>query len=499
MKRRIRLLRILFLLLTIVAISFSFPKNNAESFGYVENQEKGILSKTTSYVSSLSDKVAFKFFNREKSQQDAAQKTGIIPAKAEGLDLNPREIKLSGYEELINEVVKLVKTGYIEEVKDEDIARAAMKGIMESLDPHSSYMTPEDFKQMQIETSGEFGGVGIEITMEKSLVKVVSPIEDTPADKAGIRAGDYISEIDGESVIGKSIMDAVGMMRGKVGTKVQLTILREGEEKPLKFNIKRGKIKVRAIKSRRIGNVAYIRLTTFSAQTYPGLRDAMIRLQNEIGANNLEGVVLDLRNNPGGLLNQSVKVCEAFLPKGVDVVSIKGRNGDKNKIEYKSQTNEVFVKDIPMVVLINEGSASASEIVAGALQDHDRAIVMGKKSFGKGSVQNIIELGDGGKYGAVRMTIARYYTPSGKSIQATGIEPDIEVGLAKIEQVDVSGMITSEAKLSGHLENNQSGKKGDKKAKIKDENAELYNKDYQLARAVDLLRGMSVFKKNMSK
>lgn len=499
MKRRVRILRILFLLVTIIAISFSFPRNNnAKNVSYVETQEAGIFSKTTNYVSSLSDKVAFKFFGRDESLQDDAQKTGIVSAKKEGLSLAPNEIRLSGYEELINEVVKLVKTGYIEEVKDEDIARAAMKGIMESLDPHSSYMTPEDFKQMQIETSGEFGGVGIEITMEKSLVKVVSPIEDTPADKAGIRAGDYISEIDNESVIGKSIMDAVSMMRGKVGTKVQLTILREGEDKPLKFSIKRGKIKVRAIKSRRIGNVAYIRLTTFSAQTYPGLRDAMIRLQNEIGANKLEGVVLDLRNNPGGLLNQSVKVSEAFLPRGVDVVSIKGRSGDKNKIEYKSQTNEVFAKDIPMVVLVNEGSASASEIVAGALQDHNRAIVMGKKSFGKGSVQNIIELGDGGKYGAVRMTIARYYTPSGKSIQAKGIEPDIEVGLAKIEQIDVSGMIKSEADLSGHLENNQS-KKSSKKSKIKDENADLYNKDYQLARAVDLLRGMSVFKKNVSK
>lgn len=491
MRRRLRRIHILFLLIAIVSVfgvSMDFGVTNKSA---ILNNGSAV-DKTANYVSSLS----FRFFEKGDAKSEAQKPGENTTAKKDQVPLSAKKIQLHGYEQLINEVIKLVKTGYIEEVSDEDMARAAMKGIMESLDPHSSYMNPEEFKQMQVETSGEFGGLGIEITMEKSLVKVITPIEDTPAYEAGIKAGDYISEIDGESVVGKSITDAVSKMRGKVGTKVKITILREGEDKPLKFVIKRGKIKVKAVKSRRIGNVAYIRLTTFSAQTYPGMRDAIVKLQNEIGKNKIEGVVLDLRNNPGGLLNQSVKVSEAFLPKGVDIVAIKGKNGDKNKMEYKSNNDETFVKGIPIVVLINEGSASASEIVAGALQDNNRAIVLGKKSFGKGSVQNIIELGDGAEYGAVRMTIARYYTPSGRSIQAKGIEPDIEVGLAKIEEIDTSGrLIKSESALEGHLENNQSDKK-DSRTKIKDRNTDLYNKDYQLARAVDLLRGLGVFRNN---
>ncbi len=393
--------------------------------------------------------------------------------------------------EFLQDVIARVKKDYVEEKTDRQLAEAAANGLLSSLDPHSSYLNEDLLKEMQVQTKGEFGGVGIEITMEFSVVKVVSAIEGTPASEIGIKSGDYISKIDGKTVVGLTIDEVVKKLRGKPGTSVTVTILRKGEKAPLTKTIKRQIIKVKAVKSARFKDIAYVKINTFSEQTYDGLVAELKKLKTQIGEKNLKGVVLDLRNNPGGLLDQAVAVSDAFLDKDKTIVSISGRDKEKSKY-FKDMANENLIPGVPMVVLINDGSASASEIVAGALQDNSRAMIMGVKSFGKGSVQTVIPLEK--NHGALRLTTSLYYTPSGKSIQAHGIEPDVEVVEAKIEK-QKNSEANSEADLKGHIEVQiQEEISSAKKEKITDDNLELYEKDYQLARAIDLVRGISIYK-----
>ncbi len=407
---------------------------------------------------------------------------------------------IENYGIMYNDVVKMIKENYVEDVDDEKFFESSLNGMLSSLDPHSAYFSKEDYEQLVSDTQGEFSGLGIEVTMDNSLVKVITPIDDSPAYKAGIKSGDYISEIDGKSVVGMSLTDAVNLMRGKDskdrGT-VKLIILRSGEKEPLEFKIKRDLIKSDSVKGRAEGDIIYLRISSFTQQTYVNLIKEFNRIENEIGKKNVKGLVLDLRNNPGGLLDSSVFVSDAFLDKNKKIVSIKGKDGVLIK-EYKSDTNQDLIPNIPMVVLVNEGSASASEIVAGALQDNGRAIIVGTQSFGKGSVQSIIPLNNGG---GIKLTIAKYYTPSGKSIQAEGITPDIEVKLAKIEEIDTSKWITKENDLKGHLENKDSDDIVSKELKkqVKSHSESMYNKDYQLARAIDLLLGIDFYNNNGKK
>ncbi len=392
--------------------------------------------------------------------------------------------------EFLEDVISRVKKDYVEEKTDRQLAEAAASGLLSSLDPHSSYLNEDALKEMQVQTKGEFGGVGIEITLEFSVVKVVSAIDDTPAFKVGIQSGDYITKVDDKSIIGLTIEEVVKKLRGKPGTKVKVTILRKGEKAPLEKIITRQVIKVKAVKSAKFKDVAYIKINTFSEQAYSGLAAELKKIKSQIGEKNLKGLVLDLRNNPGGLLDQAIKVSDTFLNKDQVIVSIKGRNSESK--EYKDEADETLIAHLPIVVLINDGSASASEIVAGALQDHHRAVVMGIKSFGKGSVQTVIPLEK--NHGALRLTTSLYYTPSGKSIQASGIQPDIEVTNAKIEkQLKVDR--DAEADLKGHIEVQiQKAIIDSKKEKVGDDNIDLYSQDYQLARAIDLVRGVDVYK-----
>jgi carboxyl-terminal processing protease len=407
---------------------------------------------------------------------------------------NSKNIDNFNSNEFIKDIVGRVKKDYVEEKTERQLAEAAASGILSSLDPHSSYLNEDDFKEMQVQTKGEFGGIGVEITLDHSVVKVISAIEGTPADKAGIKSGDYISKVDGQSVIGIPIEDVVKKMRGKPGTKVTIVVLRKGEKAPLDFIIYRQSIQIKAIRANRKGNIAYIKINSFSEQADVGAINEVKKLIAAMGGKNkIKGLVLDLRNNPGGLLDQAVKVSDLFLDKNMTIVSIKGRNSDENKI-YKDDSNQSLIPGIPMAVLVNEGSASASEIVAGALQDNKRAVILGNKSFGKGSVQSLIPLGD--KKGAIKMTTALYYTPSGKSIQANGIEPDIIVTEAKIEKTTKNDDDPkSEASLNGHIAQQVNDAiEESKKSQINDDNLDSYNEDYQLARAIDLLRGISIYK-----
>ncbi len=325
---------------------------------------------------------------------------------------------------LFGDVLERVRRDYVDRPEDLDLIEAALSGMLASLDPHSSYMPPEGFEKMQVETKGEFGGLGIEVTMDKGLVKVVTPIDDTPAQRADIRPNDYISHLDGEAIMGLTLSEAVERMRGKKGTDITLTILREGRDEPFDVTITRDIIQIRAVRSRVEGqdkNIGYIRITTFNAQTSANLKKAFNALKGEIGSKNLAGYIIDLRNNPGGLLNEAVRVSDSVLEHG-EIVSTRGRHADDSS-RYTARRGDM-ADALPIIVLINGGSASASEIVAGALQDHHRALLMGTQSFGKGSVQTIFPLNN---KGALRMTTARYYTPSGRSIQALGITPDIIV------------------------------------------------------------------------
>lgn len=384
---------------------------------------------------------------------------------------------------LFGEVMERAKVSYVEEVSDKKLIESAINGMLSSLDPHSSFLDGQSFKYMNEQTKGKFGGLGIEVTMENGVVKVVSPIDDTPAAKAGLKPGDYITNIDGEQVMGQTLNEAVDKMRGKIGTKVKLTI-RRLNEKPFDVTLKREEIKIQSVKSDiKADDVAYIRITSFSEDIDNMIKKSLKEAQKKTN-NNIKGVIIDVRNNPGGLLDQAVSVSDLFLDKG-EIVSTRSRN-ESDTVRYTAKSGDI-AKGLPIVVIINDGSASASEILAGALQDHKRAIILGEKSFGKGSVQTVIPLGG---YGAMRLTTARYYTPSGRSIQATGIEPDIEVKPARVEIIE-NNFGVSEAEFKNALKNENEDKKKDKKQeKVVDES--LAN-DYQLSRAVDLVKALSLY------
>ena len=387
---------------------------------------------------------------------------------------------------MFGEVYERVRKDYVEEITDKELIEAAIQGMLQSLDPHSSFMNEDDFEDMQVQTKGEFGGLGIEVSMEAGYVKVVSPIDDTPAYRAGVQAGDYIIEIDGESVYGMSLGDAVDKMRGKINTEIIITISR-GEEEPFEVKIIRDKIKIQSVKARREGNAVYLRITSFNEKTESGLIKYMKEIKKDIGED-ITGVILDLRNNPGGLLDQAIKVSDAFLHRG-EIVSTRGRI--KRGQQRFSATNGDIADGLPIVILINSGSASASEIVAGALQDHNRAIIMGVKSFGKGSVQTIIPVQ---RNSAMRLTTARYYTPSGNSIQATGITPDIEVKQANIEELE-QFIDRRESDLKDHLSNPNGENMEDNAKKNNQDSINNEKLDYQLYRALDLLEGISLYNK----
>ncbi len=387
-----------------------------------------------------------------------------------------RQLKLFG------DVFERVRADYVEEVSDEELIEAAIRGMLSSLDPHSSYLDPKSFQDMRVQTKGEFGGLGIEVTMESGLVKVVSPIDDTPAYRAGVQAGDLVSHLDGDPILGLTLSEAVEKMRGPVDTDIVLTIRRAGQE-PFDVTITRDVITVRSVRSRLEGKVGYIRLTAFNEQTTPGLKAAIEKLKEAAGES-LQGYVLDLRNNPGGLLDQAISVSDAFLSQG-EIVSTRGRHADDAQ-RFNAREGDL-AEGLPIIVLINSGSASASEIVAGALQDHGRAIILGTRSFGKGSVQTIIPLSGNG---AMRLTTSRYYTPSGTSIQATGIEPDILVEQVRLEPIE-QGSLRREADLRGALENDN-GDEGALDESSQPADGEI--QDYQLSRAVDLLQGLALFR-----
>lgn len=381
---------------------------------------------------------------------------------------------------LFGDVFERVRSDYVEEVTDQDLVEAAINGMLTSLDPHSGYLPDDNFKKMQVQTTGRFGGLGIEVTMENGFVKVVSPIDDTPAAKAGLQPEDLIVTVDDVSLVGLTLAEAVEKLRGPVGSEIRIMVQRAQDE-PFEVSIIRDEIKIKSVRSRLYDTIGYVRITTFSEQTTPGLMNAVDELYAETDGN-LSGIVLDLRNNPGGLLNEAIKVSDAFLEEG-EIVSTRGR--DDSDIQHAYARAGDITRGLPIVILINSGSASASEIVAGALKDHRRAILMGTRSFGKGSVQTIVPLPG---HGAMRLTTARYFTPSGVSIQARGIEPDIEVVLARIEKVE--GGPVREEDLRGALDKGKADSKTADDDAADDDPADI---DYQLARALDLLRGLSVF------
>ena len=378
---------------------------------------------------------------------------------------------------IFNEVYNRVKNQYVEELTDKELVEKALNGMLQALDPHSSYMNEEVYKEMQVETAGAFGGLGIEITTDKSFIKIVSPIDDTPAQKAGVQAGDYITHLDGVSVVDMTLKEAIDIMRGEVGSSITLTIVR-GAENPFDVEIKRDIIKVQSVKHRFIDNVGVLRISTFNEQTTPGLKKIIKELESS--DNPPIGYVLDLRNNPGGLLTESVSVSDIFLEQG-EIVSIRGR--EKKDVQVYSAKKGDLINGKPLIVLINEGSASASEIVAGALQDHDRAVVMGIKSFGKGSVQTIVPIDSG----AIRLTIAKYYTPSGDSIQAVGIEPDIIVPRAELNVID-EYFTFRESDYKDALENETNEESNEEEEDF----TELLENDYQLSRAIDAAKTIAV-------
>jgi carboxyl-terminal processing protease len=383
---------------------------------------------------------------------------------------------------LFGDIFERVRSHYVEKPDDSKLVEGAVNGMLNGLDPHSSYLDPKSFRDMQIQTRGEFGGLGIEVTMEDGLVKVVAPIDDTPAAKAGIRAGDVITHLDDEAVQGLTLNQAVEKMRGPVNTKINLKVMRKGVDKPLDIAIVRDVIRVRSVRSKVEDDVGYIRITQFNDQTTEGLKKAIKDITDQVPADKLKGYVLDLRNNPGGLLDQAISVSDAFLERG-EIVSTRGRDPDETQ-RFNARPGDL-VKAKPVIVLINGGSASASEIVAGALQDHKRATLLGTRSFGKGSVQTIIPLGPGN--GALRLTTARYYTPAGRSIQAKGIVPDIEVLQEVPEEMKarMSGEIKGESSLRGHLKAAEGDEKGGSQSYVPTDTKD----DKALNAALDLLRG----------
>lgn len=411
------------------------------------------------------------------------------------------ENKASVYQQLdlFGDIFERIRAQYVEEVEPEELIEAAIDGMLTSLDPHSSYLSPDDAEQMRVQTRGEFGGLGIEVTQEEGFVKVVSPIDDTPADAAGIEAGDFITHVDGESILGLTLDKAVDLMRGPVGSEIIITVVREGEAEPFDVTIIRDTIKLTAVRARTEGTSVVVRVTTFNDQTFPNLQEGLEEQIIEAGGiEKVNGFVLDLRNNPGGLLTQAIKVSDAFLNEG-EIVSTRGRDPEEGE-RFNASPGDL-AEGKPIVVLINGGSASASEIVAGALQDHRRAIVVGTKSFGKGSVQTVMPLrGDG----AMRLTTSRYYTPSGRSIQALGVSPDIIVEqprpVADADEEEADARTRSEADLRGSLNNDSLSE--DEIRQIEEDRAkaeataELREEDYQLAYAIDILKGLSAFNPN---
>jgi carboxyl-terminal processing protease len=381
---------------------------------------------------------------------------------------------------LFGDVFERVRADYVEKPDDKKLVESAINGMLSGLDPHSSYMDPKSFRDMQVQTRGEFGGLGIEVTMEDGLVKVVAPIDDTPAAKAGVMANDIITKLDDEAVQGLTLNQAVDKMRGPVNSKIKLTIMRKGADKPIELTIMRDIIRVKSVRSHAEGDdVGYIRITQFNEQTTDGLKQAINDLGSQLGADKIKGYIVDLRNNPGGLLDQAISVADTFLDKG-EIVSTRGRNPEETQ-RFNARPGDM-TKGKPVIVLINGGSASASEIVAGALQDHKRATLIGTRSFGKGSVQTIIPLG--ADNGALRLTTARYYTPSGRSIQAQGIKPDIEVTQDVPASLKGETDTEGEASLRGHLAATGTEKSGSQSYVPPDE-----KDDKALHMALDLLRG----------
>ena len=397
--------------------------------------------------------------------------------------------------DLFGDIFERIRSQYVEEAEPSELIEAAINGMLTSLDPHSSYLSPTDADAMRVQTSGEFGGLGIEVTQEEGFVKVVSPIDGTPAAEAGIEAGDFITHVDGESVLGLTLDAAVEKMRGPVGSEIVITVVREGETEPFDVSIIRDTIELQAVRARVQGETVVLRVTTFNEKTFPNLEAKLAEEVEKLGGmDNVNGFVVDLRNNPGGLLTQAIKVSDAFLEEG-EIVSTRGReaaDGDRF-----NATPGDLAQGKPIVVLINGGSASASEIVAGALKDHRRAIIVGTKSFGKGSVQTVMPLQNGG---AMRLTTARYYTPSGRSIQSLGVSPDIVVQQPRrepdtTEEDDGPALLRSEADLRGAISNDSLTE--DEIKQIKEDRAkaeaaaELREEDYQLAYAIDILKGLS--------
>ena len=410
-----------------------------------------------------------------------AQETKRVKSTYENLDL-------------FGDIFERIRSSYVEEIDEEKLIESAISGMLTSLDPHSSYMAPEDFSTMQVQTRGEFGGPGIEVTQENGFIKVVSPIDDTPADNAGIEAGDFITKVDGESTLGKTLDEAVDKMRGPVGSEIIITVVREGVDEPFDVSIIRDTIEIKAVKARSEGKTVVLRVSSFTSKTYPNLKESLEKEINAAGGlEYINGVVVDLRNNPGGLLNQAIRVSDAFLESG-EIVSTRGR-GARDAERYNATPGDL-TNGKPIVVLINGGSASASEIVAGALQDHHRAIIVGTKSFGKGSVQTIIPLSSDGA--AMRLTTARYYTPSGRSIQSLGVSPDIlvEQRIRSDEDPDEARNFQRfEADLENSLSNDSltddERKFLEDERKKQEETAKMRNDDYQLSYALDVLKGLA--------
>ena len=417
--------------------------------------------------------------------------TGCLLSSAALAKDKKKDDQINTYEllNIFGEVMERTKASYVEEVTDKNLIESALNGMLTALDPHSSYLNAQDYKYMNEQTSGKFGGLGIEITMENGVVKIISPIDDTPAAKAGLKAGDYITDIEDETVVGQTLNEVVSKLRGKVGTKVKITV-RRVNEKPFSVTLTRDEIKIQSVKHDIKNNdILYVRISSFSDEVDIDIKKAYEAAQKELKGK-LAGIVIDVRNNPGGLLDQAVKVSDLFLEQG-EIVSTRSRN-EEDTVKYSASAGDIS-KNLPIVVMINEGSASASEIVAGALQDHHRAVILGEKSFGKGSVQTVIPLRNNA---AMRITTARYYTPSGRSIQAQGIEPDVVVKQAKIEEIDNSSWRVSEADLKGALKNEQI--KDDKQKKTDEKNAGKNNdkNDYQLVRALDLVKALYIYGQN---
>ena len=402
--------------------------------------------------------------------------------------------KVDVYEQLdlFGDIFDRIRSDYVEEVDAKELIEAAINGMLTSLDPHSGYLPPVDAEKMREQTRGEFGGLGIEVTQEEGFVKVVSPIDGTPADEAGMEAGDFITHVDGESVLGLTLNEAVERMRGPVGSEIVITVVREGEDEPFEVTIIRDFIKLTAARVRTEGKSIVIRVTTFNDNTFDNIRDGLDKeLQNAGGLENINGIVMDLRNNPGGLLSQAIRVSDAFLDKG-EIVSTRGRDPEDGD-RYNATPGDL-INGKPIVVLINGGSASASEIVAAALKDHRRAIIVGTKSFGKGSVQTVMPLRE---QSAMRLTTARYYSPSGRSIQNLGVTPDIivEQPRRRTDDEEDDFKFRSESDLRGSLSNDSLSE--DEIQQIEDDRAkaekaaELRNADYQLAYAIDILTGLN--------